>query len=769
MDFLPIALEGLSKFPQFIIYQLLPSDSRPGKTDKIPIDPIRRYKINHLSPESWMTAEEAITYNHILGVGYGVGFVFTKDDPYFFIDIDDCLSQDNSWSALSLEIASHFPGASIEISSSGKGLHIIGRGHALEHACKSSTYANIEFYTQQRFVALTGTSAIGNVDTVHDPALVWLTAQYFPVKNTISDIQWTTGPCVQWHGPTDDETLLKRMLASHSANAIFGNKASFKELWECDIPALSRAYPDKYRDRAYDESSADMALAQHLAYWTGNNCERILILMLQSKLVREKWQREDYLKSHTIIKACGMQTRWLQDKSMVAEDAPIRNSFPSLDQQKEIFKGCVYVRDAHRILIPGGELLKPDQFRATYGGYSFVMDALNQRVTRNAWEVFTESQVIQFPQAQTSCFRPDLSPAELIKEDERVLVNLWWPISTRRVAGDITLFTRHLSLVLPDANDQLILLSYLAACVQHPGIKFQWAPLIQGVDGNGKTLFSRCVAYAVGRRYTHLPNAKEITEKYNDWLYGKIFIGVEDIYVDPDLQIEVLETLKPMITGEYIAIRAMYSPQEMRRVCGNFILNTNHKNGLRKTRNDRRFAPFFTAQQSKEDLIRDGLTQDYFMNLYHWLEQRDGYAIVNEYLHTYKILDQFNPAHKQPAPVTSTTHDAIEQGLGGVEQEIQEAIEQQLQGFKNGWISSLFLDRLLDRLNASRKIPRSKRRELLQNLGYDWHPALPSGRVAIPILPDNGRPTLYIHKESPAVRIDNPVEVTKNYTIDQTK
>src|SRR5208337_4072935 len=210
------------------------------------------------SPESWMTAEEAITYNHILGVGYGVGFVFTKDDPYFFIDIDDCLSQDNSWSALSLEIASHFPGASIEISSSGKGLHIIGRGHALEHACKSSTYANIEFYTQQRFVALTGTSAIGNVDTVHDPALVWLTAQYFPVKNTISDIQWTTGPCVQWHGPTDDETLLKRMLASHSANAIFGNKASFKELWECDIPALSRAYPDKYRDRAYDESSADM-------------------------------------------------------------------------------------------------------------------------------------------------------------------------------------------------------------------------------------------------------------------------------------------------------------------------------------------------------------------------------------------------------------------------------------------------------------------------------------------------------------------------------
>src|SRR5208337_438078 len=148
------------------------------------------------------------------------------------------------------------------------------------------------------------------------------------------------------------------------------------------------------------------------------------------------------------------------------------------------------------------------------------------------------------------------------------LVNLWWPISTRRVAGDITLFTRHLSLVLPDANDQLILLSYLAACVQHPGIKFQWAPLIQGVDGNGKTLFSRCVAYAVGRRYTHLPNAKEITEKYNDWLYGKIFIGVEDIYVDPDLQIEVLETLKPMITGEYIAIRAMYSPQEMRRVCG---------------------------------------------------------------------------------------------------------------------------------------------------------------------------------------------------------
>ncbi|WP_396126770.1 phage NrS-1 polymerase family protein [Acidicapsa ligni] len=60
-----------------------------------------------------------------------------------------------------------------------------------------------------------------------------------------------------------------------------------------DAKALALAYPDPAR--GYDASAADSAIAQHLAFWTGKNCERIRNIMYQSKLVRDKWEREDYL------------------------------------------------------------------------------------------------------------------------------------------------------------------------------------------------------------------------------------------------------------------------------------------------------------------------------------------------------------------------------------------------------------------------------------------------------------------------------------------
>ena len=129
------------------------------------------------------------------------------------------------------------------------------------------------------------------------------------------------------------------------------------------------------------------------------------------------------------------------------------------------------------------------------------------------------------------------------------LVNTYWPVDIPRKVGDPTPFLNHLAKVLPDQRDRNILLYYMAACVQHKGIKFQWAPLLQGVEGNGKTLFTRCVSEAVGRRYVHFPPAQEIQEKFNSWLFNTIFIGVEDIYV-PDQKREVIEILKPMITGE---------------------------------------------------------------------------------------------------------------------------------------------------------------------------------------------------------------------------
>ena len=238
-------------------------------------------------------------------------------------------------------------------------------------------------------------------------------------------------------------------------------------------------------------------------------------------------------------------------------------------------------------------------------------------------------------------------------------MNTYVPVSVPRKEGDVTPFLTHLSRVLPDPRDQVILLSYMAACVQHKGVKFQWAPLLQGVEGNGKTLFTRCVAEAIGRRYTHWPRASQLSKNFNAWMVNRLFYAVEDIYV-PDARREVIEELKPMITGENLEIEAKGVDQTSGDICGNFMFNSNHRDAIKKTGNDRRFCVLFAAQQEASHLQRDGLGGSYFPDLYRWL-RADGYAIISEFLHTYAIPQELNPAGEcQRAPITSSTATAIQ-------------------------------------------------------------------------------------------------------------
>ena len=207
----------------------------------------------------------------------------------------------------------------------------------------------------------------------------------------------------------------------------------------------------------------------------------------------------------------------------------------------------------------------------------------------------------------------------------------------------------------------------------------------------------------------------------------------------------------------------MQADQVMSNVVANFMFNSNHKDGMRKTKNDRRICPFFSAQQKKEDIERDGMGGDYFPRLWDWL-RAEGFAIVTDYLYSFAIPAEYNPARAcQRAPDTTATEAAINAGAGGIEQEIQEAIEQGLPGFAGGWISSIQLDRLLEKVGAARRITHNKRKELLQDMGYISHPNLADGRVNNVVLPDGGKPRLFVTKNHPSLYIYGAAEVAKAY------
>lgn len=758
MEFLPSAFAALGLYPQFIVYQLRP---RKGsiRMDKVPVDPMTgRTAPKGIGNASWIDHGTAIKAAKDMGTGHGVGFVFDTKDPFWFLDIDNCL-ENNSWSPLSIELVQMFPGAAVEVSVSGTGLHIIGSGKPPSHGCKNKGL-NIEFYTEGHFVALTGTHATGDASRDFTSILPLLINKYFPIF-TNTDLQvsvnteWTTGPRPEWSGPTDDDDLLGIALRSRSARSAFGTTASFADLWNAEETVLARVFPSKTGD-IYDRSSADLTLAGHLAYWTGNDCERIERLMRRSALIREKWDRRDsikgYLKERTILFAISHKTECFNDGARqlsvpaVASQPPARGEFITPAQQATFFRGCTWIKDENRVLDPEGDALDERRFKVIYGGRNFIMDHKNDRIIRNAWEAFTESQVNTPPVAHSTCFKPNMAPGAIIVQDGRRMVNIYYPVETARIKGDVTPFLKHTHLMIGDQRDEMIILCYMAACVQFKGEKFRYCPLVQGVQGNGKSLFAIYLEFCLGARYCHRATPEAVHQQFNSWIYAKLFISMQEVLI-PHSSRDIFDSLKSCITDKLQGIEPKHQEQRTKEVCANFFLLSNHKDAIQKTQDDRRFATFYSRQQTEEDLLRDGLKNtDYFHKYMHWLEKQNGFAIINEYLNVLEIPDEFNPMLLSFAPQTGSTKLAIEESRGNVEQEILEAVEQGLPGFKGGWISSLMTDRLLESMGKHRGLTHNKRRDIIMSLDYVLHPGLSNGRVNNAVLPDGGKPRLFIKR-----------------------
>ncbi len=102
------------------------------------------------------------TFGHVLGCcatergRVGLGFVFAATDPYVGVDLDHCLDEDGEvcepWAEAVLEL---LPGAYVERSPSGTGLHLIVRG-ALPGGLKGKKRDGVEVYAEARYFTMTG-------------------------------------------------------------------------------------------------------------------------------------------------------------------------------------------------------------------------------------------------------------------------------------------------------------------------------------------------------------------------------------------------------------------------------------------------------------------------------------------------------------------------------------------------------------------------------------------------------------------------------------
>jgi putative DNA primase/helicase len=263
----------LQSYRQWVAFKTEPSD-KPGKLKKIPINPNSGRYASHNDSATWGTIDKAIARAE-QGKLAGIGFVFSAEDPFFGVDLDECREPTTgaveSWAQDIVDSLDSYT----EVSLSGTGIHILGRGALPPGGRKKG---KVEMYGRERFFVVTGAHVQNTPNTLVDrsEALALLHAKVFGEKKPTSHLEPTDTPLINLE---DQEVIEKAKRAK--------NGSTFSALWDGDISD----YPS--------HSEADLALCCLLAFWTGGNSQRVDRLIRQSRLYRPKWDEKHYSDGRT--------------------------------------------------------------------------------------------------------------------------------------------------------------------------------------------------------------------------------------------------------------------------------------------------------------------------------------------------------------------------------------------------------------------------------------------------------------------------------------
>ena len=240
-------------------------------------------------------------------------------------------------------------------------------------------------------------------------------------------------------------------------------------------------------------------------------------------------------------------------------------------------------------------------------------------------------------------YREDLVPMasdELTPKDK---------IAVRRVK-------QHVKHLLPDEREAEMFLDWLAYVVQNPGRRVNYAVLLQGTQGDGKSFFRCLLETVMGMANVRVMKAKSLEGDFNGWAVGQCVTAIEEVRLAGHNRFEILNNLKDQITNDHIEVHAKGKDQYTAKNTTNYLLFTNFNDALTIDDNDRRYLVLSSQWQSREALDEfEQANEDYYEKLYQALEMSPGG--LRKWFLDYKLSPDFNP--KSKAPITKARASMI--------------------------------------------------------------------------------------------------------------
>lgn len=278
---------ALRERAQWVVWRF---DQRDGKRTKVPYAAATGSRASATDPSTWCafeTACAAAQQSHY----DGIGFVFTAEDAFCGIDLDECIDDDGHVVLAAQQVIDEL-NSYTEISPSGRGVKIFIVGKKPEGAgCRSKAIgglAEIEIYDRDRYFTVTGQHVTGTPSRVEERQTVLdaLCTRLWPTGTTTDQAVRPSIPAT-----ADDEQIIAR--ARRAANS-----AKFEALF------------DRGDTAAYggDDSAADEALCCLLAFYTRDSAQIERLVSRSALGTREKWQTRPDYRARTINAALAFVT-----------------------------------------------------------------------------------------------------------------------------------------------------------------------------------------------------------------------------------------------------------------------------------------------------------------------------------------------------------------------------------------------------------------------------------------------------------------------------
>lgn len=230
---------------------------------------------NNASPTYRRTWSSFSAVKHVMAeYGYeGIGFVFTNEDDFIGIDLDDCVDKKGNISDFAKKVIEQLDSYT-EYSPSGEGIHIIIQGSLPASFKKGmrNDEMGIEIYSEGRYFTFTGNRENENGIIERTDELAELAEELFQFDEAVEESDFEIDKEADYD-ENSTSSIWEKMFKSKNGEEI-------RRMFDGELIVNN------------DHSSTDLAFCNHLAFWTDKDASLMDHMFRQSGLMRDKWDEQ---------------------------------------------------------------------------------------------------------------------------------------------------------------------------------------------------------------------------------------------------------------------------------------------------------------------------------------------------------------------------------------------------------------------------------------------------------------------------------------------